>query len=92
MELSPITVGMLFLAGLLILFRVSLSSKGAKKARRRGMFHGGTGAGASGAFYEMLSEDKRKAIEIILEEKAEARDAETADDTVDPPDETAPRR
>ena len=85
MELSPVTVGMLGVALLLILFRLSLSTKGAKKARRRGMFHGGTGAGASGAFHEMLNEDKRKAIEIILEEKAEARDPETADDTVDPP-------
>lgn len=27
----------------------------------------------------MLNEDKRKAIEIIVEEKAEARDPETAD-------------
>lgn len=85
MELSPVTIGMLGVAALLILFRLSLSTKAAKKTRRRGMFHGGTGAGASGAFHEMLSEDKRKAIEIILEEKAEARDAETADDTINPP-------
>jgi len=83
MDLSPVTVGMLGVAVLLILFRLSLSSKAAKKARRRGMFHGGPGAGASGAFHEMLNEDKRRAIEIILEEKAEARDAETADDTID---------
>lgn len=84
MELSPITVGMLVVGALLILFRVSLSSKGAKKVRRRGFFHGGPGAGATGAFHEMLSEDRRKAIEIVLEEKAEARDPETADDTIDP--------
>ena len=37
------------------------------------------GPGAAGAVYEMLSEDKRRAIEIIVEEKAEARDPETAD-------------
>ena len=44
-------------------------------------FRGGTGAGATGAVYDLLNEDKRKAIEIILEERAEYRDPETADDT-----------
>jgi hypothetical protein len=37
---------------------------------------GRPGAGASGAVYELLNEDKRKAIEIIVEERAEARDPE----------------
>jgi hypothetical protein len=37
------------------------------------------GPGATGFIYELLSEDRRKAIEIIAEERAEARDAETAD-------------
>ena len=36
------------------------------------------GPGASGAIYDMLNQDKRKAIEIILEEKAEATDPERA--------------
>jgi hypothetical protein len=50
----------------------------AHRKRRRG--HGrGPGAGATGAIYDMLMEDKRKAIEIILEERAEKRDPETAD-------------
>jgi Flp pilus assembly protein TadD len=50
------------------------------KARRRRRTHmGGPGSGATGAIYDMLNEDKRKAIEIIVEEKAEARDPETAD-------------
>jgi hypothetical protein len=44
----------------------------------------GPGPGAAGAVYELLSEDKRKAIEIIAEEKAEARDGETADDPPSP--------
>ena len=39
----------------------------------------GIGPGASGAIHDMLNEDKRKAIEIIAEERAEARDPETAD-------------
>ena len=37
------------------------------------------GAGATGAVHEMLIEDRRKAIEIILEERAEARDPEDKD-------------
>jgi hypothetical protein len=32
--------------------------------------------------YEMLNEEKRNAIEIIVEEKAAARDPEHADDSV----------
>jgi hypothetical protein len=40
----------------------------------------GPGPGASGAVYDMLNEDKRKAIEIILEQRAEATDPETADE------------
>ena len=37
------------------------------------------GAGASGAIYDLLHEDKRKAVEIIVEERAAARDPEDAD-------------
>jgi len=84
MELSPLTIGILVVGALLVVFRLSLSTKGAKKARRRGRL-GSPGPGAAGAIYEMLNEDKRRAIEIIVEEKAAARDEETADDTV-PPD------
>lgn len=53
-------------------------------ARRNRGPRGGPGPGAAGAVYELLSEDKRKAIEIIVEEKAEARDGETADDKPSP--------
>jgi len=37
------------------------------------------GAGASGAIYDLLHEDKRKAVEIIVEDRAAARDPEDAD-------------
>jgi MYXO-CTERM domain-containing protein len=37
------------------------------------------GAGAAGAVYGMLNEDRRNAIEIILEEKAAAGDPEDRD-------------
>ena len=51
-----------------------------RRRRRAGStFCGGPGPGATGAIYDMLNEDKRNAIEIIVEEKAEARDPETVD-------------
>ena len=39
----------------------------------------GPGAGATGAVYDMLHEDKRRAIELIVEGRAEATDPEHAD-------------
>jgi hypothetical protein len=46
---------------------------------RRGRGGSGPGPGATGAVYDMLNEDKRKAIEIIVEERAAARDPEDKD-------------
>jgi hypothetical protein len=60
--------------GVLVLLIGALGKPGARR------FSGGPGAGATGAVYDLLNEDKRKAIEIILEERAEYRDPETADD------------
>jgi hypothetical protein len=37
------------------------------------------GAGAAGAVYELLNQDKRAAVEIIVEEKAGYRDPEDRD-------------
>jgi hypothetical protein len=37
------------------------------------------GRAAAGTIYDMLNEDKRNALEIIVEERAEARDPEHAD-------------
>lgn len=37
------------------------------------------GPAAVGTFYDMLSHDKREAIQIVIEERAEARDPEDAD-------------
>ena len=47
-------------------------------AKRRGG-RGGPGAGAYGAVYDLLNEDKRNAIEIIVEDKAGYRDPEDAE-------------
>jgi hypothetical protein len=47
----------------------------ARQRRRRGRI----GAGAAGSVYDWLNEDKRKAVEIIVEERAAARDPENRD-------------
>ena len=51
---------------------------------------GHIGPGASGAIHDMLNEDKRKAVEIIVEQKAEARRPEYPDGNL--PDLESPRR
>ena len=51
---------------------ILLFSKQRKRRRQ-------VGAGASGAIYDMLNEDKRNAVEIIVEERAGARDPEDRD-------------
>ena len=53
--------------------------RGRKRNGRR--VRSGPGPGATGAIYDMLNEDKRRAIELIAEERAEATDPEHADDT-----------
>lgn len=37
------------------------------------------GYGASGSVYDFMNEDRRKAIEIVVEERAESRDPEDKD-------------
>jgi len=53
-----------------------------RKARRRRGGGFGVGPGASGAVYGFLNEDKRKAIEIIVEQKTAEVDPERARDNV----------
>ena len=45
------------------------------RKRRQGRL----GAGAAGTVYDMLNEDRRNALEIIVEERAGARDPEHRD-------------
>jgi hypothetical protein len=54
------------------------------KIRRRNRGIGRLGPGAIGSVYDMLNQDKRNAIELILEERAEERTLEHEDDIVDP--------
>jgi hypothetical protein len=57
-----------------------------KRHRRRPR----TGAAAAGTIYDMLNQDKRKAIEVIVEDRAAARDPEDRDGNL--PDLEAPRK
>ena len=50
-----------------------------KRRDGRGRTGATPGAAAAGAIYDLLNQDKRKAVEIIVEEKAAARDPEDAD-------------
>ena len=59
-----------------------------KTRRTRGRL--GVGSAGAGVIYDMLNEDKRRAIEIIVEEKAEARDPEDKDGNL--PDLANPKR
>ena len=71
MEISQI-------AGIVIMVLFVLAVLRARR-KRGGRTLGSPGPGAAGAIYDMLNQDKRNAIEIIVEEKAEARDPEDAD-------------
>jgi hypothetical protein len=46
------------------------------RSRRSGS---GVGPAAAGSIYDLLNEDKRKAVEILVEERAGARDPEDRD-------------
>ena len=46
-----------------------------RRLRRRG----GIGTAAAGTMYDWLNEDKRRAVDIIVEERAAARDPEDRD-------------
>jgi hypothetical protein len=59
-----------------------------KTRRGRGRFN--VGPAAVGGIYDMLNEDKRRAVEIIVEERAEAQDPEDKDGNL--PDLANPRR
>lgn len=52
-----------------------LAYRRTRRQRRRG----GVGSGAAGAVYGWMNQDTRNAVEIIVEERAAARDAEDAD-------------
>ncbi len=74
--IDTIVWGAVLLLAIVLLWR----GRGQKGRRSRS----GPGPGAMGAVYGMLQEDKRKAIEIIVEGRAEQTDPEHADGTPHP--------
>jgi len=56
---------------------------------RRGGLRGSVGPGASGAVYELLNEDRRAAVEVIVEERTGYRDPEDRDGSMDDLDSSA---
>ncbi len=63
-----------------------LAHRRMRRLRRRG----GIGTAAAGTMYDWLNEDKRRAVDIIVEERAEARDPEDKDGNL--PQLESPRR
>jgi hypothetical protein len=73
------------LLAFVVVVAVSVFSK-----RRDGRGGSGPGAAAVGAMYDLLNQDKRNAIELIVEDRAAARDPEDADGNL--PDLQDPKR
>jgi hypothetical protein len=73
----------LWLAAIVLMVAAYRATRG---QRRRG----GVGTGAAGIVYDMLTEEKRHAVEIIVERRAEARDPEDRDGNL--PDLEHPKR
>jgi len=73
-------VELVWAAGALVLVVIVLVSR---RARRHG---GALRSGVVGAMYEWQNRDKQRALDLIVEGKAEARRPEYPDDTVDDDD------
>ena len=65
---------------------VFLAYRRIRTQRRRG----GVGTAAAGSVYDWLNEEKRNAVEIIVEDRAAARDPEDRDGNL--PDLVTPKR
>jgi hypothetical protein len=67
-------------AGLVIMVLLAIVAIKTMRPRRRSTWRraGGVGSAAAGSFYELLSEERRNAIEVIVEDKAGYRDPEDA--------------
>lgn len=83
MDSSRFAGAVVWLAVVVLLF---IAVRRTRKQRRRG----GVGSGAAGIVYDLLNEDKRKAVEIIVEQRAEAQDPEDRDGNL--PDLANPKR
>jgi hypothetical protein len=66
------------MAATIWLIAIVLLVVAARRTRRRRR-RGGIGSAAAGTIYDWLNDDKRKAVEIVVEGRAEARDPEDRD-------------
>jgi hypothetical protein len=86
---SDVVVALVWVAvivGVVLLF-AAITGRGSDSRSGGGLR---PGPGTVGTVYDMLNEDKRKAVEMIVEEKAGARDPEDKDGNL--PDLDDPRR
>jgi len=60
----------------LVVLVLLIVAVGKTRGQRR---RGGIGTAAAGSIYDLLNEDKRNAVEVIVEERAAARDPEDKD-------------
>ena len=60
----------------LVIIVLLIAAVGRTRRQRR---RGGVGSAAAGTIYGWLNEDKRNAVEIVVEGRAEARDPEDKD-------------
>jgi hypothetical protein len=67
-----VIAGSIWLIAVVLLLVASRRIRGRRK-------RGGVGAAGAGAIYGWLNEDKRNAVEIVVEGRAEARDPEDRD-------------
>ena len=83
--MSPAAVNAILWLAAIVAFIILLS-----RQRRR---HKHVGSAAAGSVYDMLHADKRNAVEIVVEERAGARDPEDRDGNLpNLENPTAPRR
>ena len=71
----------------LVVIVLLIVAVGKTRGQRR---RGGIGTAAAGSIYGLLNEDKRNAIEVIVEERAAAKDPEDRDGNL--PDLDNPKR
>ena len=79
-----------FVWGLVVLVLIVVVVGVASQKQRDYEPHSTPGAGAYGAVYDLLNQDKRNAIELIVEDRAAATDPEDADGNL--PDLEKPKR